>query len=250
MPSLGLLPGENRAKQILRTIPQHLVDLYNSTCGNHVLQKRPALHASLEKVPEYVLQMMLFEVGAVKNADLAPLRSIGAVVDSVQFEDLVLIITLRDGRQVRQRPFENGGGPRPLPADVQAAAVIERIETTGNPVPIRRLTAISESGAGALPVTFGLENAYPNPFNAAVVVPFRVPQISADHGVRSDVTLKIYNLLGQPLRTLVQGMQAPGRHLVNWDGRDGRGNRVDSGMYIVRLKTDSAALSKKLLYLK
>ena len=35
--------------------------------------------------------------------------------DSVQFEDLVLIITLRDGRQVRQRPFENGGGPRPYP---------------------------------------------------------------------------------------------------------------------------------------
>lgn len=171
--------------------------------------------------------------------------------DSVQFEDLVVIITLRDGRQVRQRPFEKVGGPRPFPADAQAAAVIEQMETTGDPVPIRRLTAIGESEDGALPVAFGLENAYPNPFNAAVVVPFRVPQqISVDRGASTDVTLRIYNLLGQPLRTLVQGVQAPGRHLAQWDGRDGKGNRVASGIYIVRLEAGTAALSRKLLYLQ
>lgn len=166
--------------------------------------------------------------------------------DSLRFEDLTAIITLRDGREIRQKPFANGG-PRPLPEDAIAAAVVEQLSTSGDPQPIRRLTAVTATDETALPAAFDLDAAYPNPFNAAVVIPFRVP--------RGDITqprasLRVYNLLGQPVRTLVQGTRAPGRHLVRWDGRDDSGAIVSSGVYFVRLETAAAVLSRKVLYVQ
>jgi hypothetical protein len=166
--------------------------------------------------------------------------------ESVKFDELVLVVTLRDGREIRSRPFENFEGPRALPLDVPAAAVIEQMRTSGDPVPIRRLTAVTGTVEGALPADFGLEEVYPNPFNAAIVVPFRVPQVAASR----DVILRVYNLLGQPVRTLAVGSQPPGRHLARWDGRDETGTTVSSGIYFVRLEASGVAMTRKLLYLR
>ena len=167
--------------------------------------------------------------------------------DSLNFEELTLVVTLRDGREVRSQPFEYiGEVPRPLPVDVPAAAIIEQMDTAGDPVPIRRLTAVTETTGEALPVAFDLDAAYPNPFNAAVIVPYRVPELGIDH----PVTLRVYDLLGQPVRTLVQDSRPPGRHLARWDGRDASGTPVSSGVYFVRLQTSAALLSRKLLYLR
>lgn len=166
--------------------------------------------------------------------------------DSVALEQFLLVVTLKDGREIRSRPFEDLGEPRPLPLGVQAAAVIEQMDTAGEPVPIRRLTAVTQNVEGALPASYDLEVAYPNPFNAAVLLPFRVPQ-----GLTTaDLTLRVYNLLGQPVRTLAQGKQPPGRHLARWDGRDERGMAVSGGVYFVRLETSGVAISRKLLYLQ
>ena len=167
--------------------------------------------------------------------------------ESAALEELVLVVTLRDGREVRSRPFADGGGPRPLPLDIPAASVIEQMSTVGAPQLVRRLTAVAETGAGALPAAFALDDAYPNPFNAAVVVPFRVPEESL---ATRDVVLRVYNLLGQPVRTLVQATLPPGRHLARWDGRDTAGITVSSGVYLVRLETSGMVLSRKLLYLQ
>lgn len=166
--------------------------------------------------------------------------------DSVRFEDLTVIITLKDGREIRQRPFANGG-PRPLPEDAIAAAVIEQLSTSGAAQPIRRLTAVAEIDGDALPVAFDLDAAYPNPFNASIVVPFHVP---GDDAALRQATLRVYNLLGQPVRTLAQGTHPPGRHMVRWDGRDDSGAGVSSGVYFVRLETTSTVLSRKVLYVQ
>ena len=96
--------------------------------------------------------------------------------EKVDLNELILVVTLHDGREIRSRPFGDFEEPRPIPADVQSAAVIEQMNTSGDPVPIRRLTAVTGTLEGALSADFGLEEVYPNPFNAAVVVPFRVPQ--------------------------------------------------------------------------
>ena len=82
--------------------------------------------------------------------------------EKVDLNELILVVTLHDGREIRSRPFGDFEEPRPIPADVQAAAVIEQ-STSGDPVPIRRLTAVTGTLEGALSADFGLEEVYPNP---------------------------------------------------------------------------------------
>ncbi|MFA6111918.1 MAG: FlgD immunoglobulin-like domain containing protein [Candidatus Latescibacterota bacterium] len=80
------------------------------------------------------------------------------------------------------------------------------------------------------PAAFHLGPSYPNPFNPQTWIPFEVP-VSAEPG-----QLRIYNLLGQPIRTLVAGPLTPGYHAVPWDGRDESGVAVTSGVYLYRLE--------------
>jgi len=74
---------------------------------------------------------------------------------------------------------------------------------------------------------------YPNPFNAATTIPYH---LSAVGRPRIAVTLRVYNLLGQEVRTLVNEVQKPGRSEVVWDGKDKRGKEVSSGVYFCRLE--------------
>jgi len=95
-----------------------------------------------------------------------------------------------------------------------------------NPV----ITGVSDPGTeGAVPNSFGLFQNAPNPFNPETVVRFQVP-------VRSHVELRVYNLLGQEIRTLVDEIKAPGVHQVVWNGRDNQGQPVASGVYFLQMK--------------
>ena len=66
----------------------------------------------------------------------------------------------------------------------------------------------------------------------------------------ADVQLRIYNVLGGRVRTLVDERQAPGPKKVSWDGRDDEGNDVTSGVYFYKLKAVASVHSKKMLLLK
>ncbi len=90
--------------------------------------------------------------------------------------------------------------------------------------------------AAALPAGLVLEPAYPNPFNPSTQIPYTLPGAGT-------AVLKIYDLLGQEVRTLVDGAQAPGRYLVTWDGTDHAGLPVASGIYLYRLQMRSTAES-------
>ncbi len=84
-----------------------------------------------------------------------------------------------------------------------------------------------------LPDRIVLKPVYPNPFNAEAVIEYALPQPAA-------VRLVIYNLLGQPIRILVDEMETAGFKKVRWDGRDGRGVDVGSGIYyIILIGSDS-----------
>jgi len=75
---------------------------------------------------------------------------------------------------------------------------------------------------------FLLYQNYPNPFNAGTEIRFQLPK-------NVFVELTIYNILGQTVRTLVQGHKNAGHHLLQWDGRNGDGLIVPSGVYFSRL---------------
>jgi len=82
--------------------------------------------------------------------------------------------------------------------------------------------------------------AYPNPFNPQTRIRFEV----AEQGV---VALRIHDLAGRTVRTLVDGAQAVGVHEVAWDGRDGRGRGLPSGVYLARITSGGHVASRKLL---
>ena len=97
------------------------------------------------------------------------------------------------------------------------------------------------TSAGKKPL--GLAPNAPNPFNPSTVISYRLATPGA-------VRLEIYNLLGQPVRTLVDQVQAAGAYWVRWDARDGRGAAVAAGVYLVRLHYPGGVQTKRLLYLK
>lgn len=96
-------------------------------------------------------------------------------------------------------------------------------------VDLRLITAVEES-AGREPARFALDPAYPNPFNSATVIPYRVPA----GGARIDLT--IHDVGGRRVRSLADGQVHAGHHVARWDGRDGHGRSVASGLYVARLR--------------
>lgn len=95
-----------------------------------------------------------------------------------------------------------------------------------------------------LPQTPALDVNYPNPFNPTTVIPFALP------GAGGDVRLHIYNLLGQRVRTLLNGPMAPGFHTIVWNGRDDTGRQVAAGMYISELRTAEFRQTRKMALVK
>lgn len=88
------------------------------------------------------------------------------------------------------------------------------------------------------PTTFQLFDNYPNPFNPTTVISYTIPK-------ESHVTLKIYDALGQEVKTLVSKDQNVGRYDVQFDG-----SRLASGVYFYRLAAGSHIITKKMLLLK
>ncbi|RMD93346.1 MAG: T9SS C-terminal target domain-containing protein [Calditrichaeota bacterium] len=93
-----------------------------------------------------------------------------------------------------------------------------------------------------LPTTFVLYQNYPNPFNPSTTIKYFVPEIT-------HVTLKIYNVLGQELTTLVDEIQGRGDHKVIWNGTDSFGRRLPSGVYFYRLEHAKVKKSQKMILL-
>ena len=95
--------------------------------------------------------------------------------------------------------------------------------------------------SAVLPTEFRLEQNFPNPFNPSTVISWQLARLAgaAGQAVGSQVELKLFNLLGQEVRNLVNEPKEAGYHSVVWDGRDNAGNPVASGVYIYRLSVKS-----------
>jgi hypothetical protein len=103
-------------------------------------------------------------------------------------------------------------------------------------------TSVDEEDLG-LPTRFELSQNYPNPFNPETRINYSI----AESG---NVSLTVYNIIGQEVVRLVDAQQAAGRYEVTWDGSSNSGEKVSSGIYFYRLNTDNNFAIKKMLLMK
>lgn len=102
------------------------------------------------------------------------------------------------------------------------------------PISVEILTSVDES----LPEVFSLSQNYPNPFNPSTSIRFQLP-------IASEVTLKVYDVLGREVSTLVSGATPAGSHTVRWDA-----SGLASGVYLYRLQAGTFVETKNLLLVK
>ena len=102
------------------------------------------------------------------------------------------------------------------------------------------LQAFSVDRGTTLPDGFALGQNYPNPFNPSTVIPYEIP-------ASSHVRLEVFNLLGQRLATLVDGVRPAGTHTAQWDGTDAAGRAVGAGVYIYRISSGGQTVSQRMV---
>jgi hypothetical protein len=94
-----------------------------------------------------------------------------------------------------------------------------------------------------IPDVFALHQNYPNPFNPVTTIRYDIPE-------QALVRIDIYNILGQKVAVLAEGLHEPGFHAVRWNGTNMYGNALSSGMYFYHIKAGDFRDVKKLLLVK
>lgn len=104
-------------------------------------------------------------------------------------------------------------------------------------------TSVEGPSRGSMPVALSLSQNYPNPFNPSTTIAYTLEKTAP-------VTLEIYSILGNKVRTLERKIQTAGSHTVLWDGLDDTGRSVAGGLYIYRLSTGHQVESQKMMLLR
>lgn len=93
------------------------------------------------------------------------------------------------------------------------------------------------------PDNYSLAQNYPNPFNSTTTIYYTLPQ-------PAKVTIKLYNVVGKEIKTLIEQAQSAGKNSIDWDGTDQSGRTVSSGVYFYRLTADGKIITKKMTLLR
>ena len=101
----------------------------------------------------------------------------------------------------------------------------------------------SKEGTAGIPETYALHQNYPNPFNPTTNIRFDMPE----DGI---VSLKIYDVLGRKVITLLHAEIPAGQHAYSWNGKDMYGRMAGTGIYFYRLKTTGYTKTRKMLLVK
>ncbi len=177
----------------------------------------------------------------------------GEVTDQVFLWDAGTEVNEEPGTGANQAPRQAG----PNTGDVENGPVVLIADGEMGPggftypevagvirVTINGGTAVSTESADAeVPEGFVLHSNYPNPFNPTTTIRYEIREAG-------QVTLAVYNVLGQQVAELISGsQQQAGVYEVNWDGRDAAGQTVASGVYLYRLSFDGRQSQSKIMTL-
>ena len=103
--------------------------------------------------------------------------------------------------------------------------------------------ALDVDNNSTIPEVFALHNNYPNPFNPTTNIGYDIPELSK-------VSIDIYNIAGNKVKTLVSKEHQPGRYKVQWNATNEFGSPVATGMYIYKIRAKDFVSVKKLLLMK
>jgi plastocyanin len=102
-----------------------------------------------------------------------------------------------------------------------------------------------ETNSGPLPRAMNLSQNYPNPFNPSTTFTVQVPD-----GETHETALRVYNIRGSLVSTIVSGRLSGGEYHFGWNGRSDLGEALPSGIYIYRLEYGNQSITKKMTMLK
>jgi C1A family cysteine protease len=126
-------------------------------------------------------------------------------------------------------------------------ALLVGVDTSDSLFAIRNKTGVHDKGdgdgAGTPVFATALEQNYPNPFNGTTAIFYSI-------GERCEVEIKIYDPAGRVIKVLERTQRPPGRYSILWNGSDGAGRGVASGVYFCRIKAGKYAQTRKILYLR
>ena len=118
---------------------------------------------------------------------------------------------------------------------------------TGNPPALTTNSEFWDAGVldAALPVSYNLSTAYPNPFNPTTTIDYNVE-------IAGNVSIVVYDLMGREVKTLVNEFKAPSNdgYSIMWDGTNNQGNLVSTGMYLYRMISNDFNKTYRLTFMK
>jgi hypothetical protein len=188
----------------------------------------------------------------------------GVVTDSLTGEPVVAKITIVGHDAVGSEVYSDTTGrySRPILAGTYTVQVeaedyytktftgvtVENFETTE--LNVELVSTLVGVGDEIILPNFNLEQNYPNPFNPTTTIKYRVPSVIARSGAtkQSDdllVQIKVYDLFGREVATLVNQKQAPGNYSVQFNG-----SKLPSGIYFYKLQSGSFAQTRKMILMK
>jgi hypothetical protein len=128
--------------------------------------------------------------------------------------------------------------------DDRATGVLDRVTHLRKVLAFLGNTLDPATGVDPVDYTYSLSQNYPNPFNPSTTISYTLKN-------HATVSLKIYNVAGQLIRTLVNEAKNPGQvHTATWDGRNDAGQSVSSGVYFYKLVAGDFVQTKKMVLLK
>lgn len=125
-----------------------------------------------------------------------------------------------------------------------ATVILRGIDVAGNSVVCDPLY---QQLSALIPEGFSLKQNFPNPFNPATTIHFDIP---AGNGGAMNVSIKVYDITGQEVKTLLNQAMQPGQYSVEWDGTNNSGVAVAGGIYLYRMVAGDYVATRKMVLLK
>ena len=104
------------------------------------------------------------------------------------------------------------------------------------------IVSVDEQAAD-IPADYNLFQNYPNPFNPSTTIRYSIVE-------PGNVSIKIYDILGREIKTLVNQVKIAGTYSSTWNGDNNFGNKVSSGIYLYRMEAGLFIETRKMIFLK